>query len=311
MADLETMRAALLDGPKLPFRITSGQRLLPGRCWSGSRQPTSIRSISRSGRAKPLTLVIPCRRSFGIDLAGVVETIGSDVSAFRRGDQGVCTENLNPEIVVMKSAQDGKRPAHTGPPNRARNGRILVQGQVRPRLIIVASIAVASIRFQVGSRTGAPAGLSTVPRLQSPPRRTQRADFPHCALPFASRQGLWDLSGWGSFQSVASHSIAVEQPQSVVQPRPIPPLPAEALPFPSLRQMAPDLLFHPIFDVAEALTGVSNREVVHAPPELPIDQAYHPVNRLRPVSAKHLFKLEQKRRPPFELGRVMRPHHSA
>jgi hypothetical protein len=39
---------------------------------------------------------------------------------------------------------------------------------------------------------------------------TQRADFPHCALPFASRQGLWDLSGWGRFRSVASHSIAVE-----------------------------------------------------------------------------------------------------
>jgi hypothetical protein len=27
--------------------------------------------------------------------------------------------------------------------------------------------------------------------------------------------------------------------------------------------MAPDLLLHPIFDVAEALTGVSNREEVH------------------------------------------------
>ena len=86
---------------------------------------------------------------------------------------------------------------------------------------------------------------------------TQRADFPHCALPFASLQGSWDLSGWGRFQSVASHSIAVEQPESVVQPRPIPPLPAEALSFPGLRQLAPDLLLHPIFDVAEALTGVS------------------------------------------------------
>ena len=63
MADMETIRAALLDSPKLPFRITSGQRLLPGRCWSGSRQAASIRSISRTGRAKPLTLVIPCRRS--------------------------------------------------------------------------------------------------------------------------------------------------------------------------------------------------------------------------------------------------------
>jgi uncharacterized protein len=31
--------------------------------------------------------------------------------------------------------------------------------------------------------------------------------------------------------------------------------------------MAPDLLLHPISDVAEALTGVSNREVVYPPPE--------------------------------------------
>src|SRR5438876_3340208 len=35
--------------------------------------------------------------------------------------------------------------------------------------------------------------ISTVPRFQSPPRRTQRADFPPCAHLFASRQGLWDL----------------------------------------------------------------------------------------------------------------------
>src|SRR4029077_802996 len=130
--------------------------------------------------------------------------------------------------------------------------------------------------LSVGSRNGAPAGLSTVPRFQSPPRRTQHADFPHCALPLASRQGLWDLSGWGRFRSVVSHSIAVEQPESVVQPRPIPPLPAEAFSFPSLRQLAPDLLLHPIFDVAEALTGVSNREVVHPAPEHRIDQAYYP-----------------------------------
>jgi hypothetical protein len=68
--------------------------------------------------------------------------------------------------------------------------------------------------FPVGSRTGAPVGrgIPTVPRFQPPPRRTQHADFPHCAPPFASRQGLWDLSYRGNFRSVVSHSIAVEQP---------------------------------------------------------------------------------------------------
>jgi transposase-like protein len=73
--------------------------------------------------------------------------------------------------------------------------------------------------------------ISTMPRLQPPPRRTQRADFPHCAPPFASRQSLWDLSCWGDFRPVASHSIGVKQPSSVVQPPPIPSFPAEALSF--------------------------------------------------------------------------------
>src|SRR5450759_605869 len=36
--------------------------------------------------------------------------------------------------------------------------------------------------------------ISTMPRFQPPPRRTQRADLPHCALLFASPQDLWDLS---------------------------------------------------------------------------------------------------------------------
>ena len=42
--------------------------------------------------------------------------------------------------------------------------------------------------------------ISTMPRFQPPPRRTQRADFPHCALLFASPQGLWDLSCRGDFR---------------------------------------------------------------------------------------------------------------
>jgi hypothetical protein len=54
----------------------------------------------------------------------------------------VGAENLSSGVVVMKSAQDGKWPDHTGSLNRARNGRILVQGQVCPRLIIVASVRI-------------------------------------------------------------------------------------------------------------------------------------------------------------------------
>src|SRR5580693_5034051 len=103
--------------------------------------------------------------------------------------------------------------------------------------------------------------ISTVPRFQPPPRRTQRADFPHCALLFASPQGLWDLSCWGDFRHRPPNLVAVVQPQRFVQPLRTPPLPAEALPVPGPRHVAPDLLLHPVFNEAEALAGISHRKV--------------------------------------------------
>src|SRR5262249_2204398 len=57
--------------------------------------------------------------------------------------------------------------------------------------------------------------------------------------------------------------------------------------------MAPDLLLCPISDIGEALARVSHRKVVDTPPQHWIDQAYHPLNRLRPVSAKYLLELPQ------------------
>src|SRR6476661_112058 len=105
--------------------------------------------------------------------------------------------------------------------------------------------------------------ISTVPRFQPPPRRTQRADFPHCALLFASPQDLWDLSCWGDFRQRSANPVAVEQPQGFVQPLPTPSRPTEALSFPSAQHVAPNLLFHPVFDEAEALAGMPHRKVVH------------------------------------------------
>jgi hypothetical protein len=84
--------------------------------------------------------------------------------------------------------------------------------------------------------------ISTVLRFQPPPRRTQRADFPHCALLFASPQGLWGLSCWGDFRHAPSNLVAVVQPQRFVQPLRTPPLPTEAVPVPGPRHMAPDLV---------------------------------------------------------------------
>jgi hypothetical protein len=39
----------------------------------------------------------------------------------------VCTENLNPEAVVMESAEDGARLYASGPLHRANNRRVFVQ----------------------------------------------------------------------------------------------------------------------------------------------------------------------------------------
>jgi hypothetical protein len=58
--------------------------------------------------------------------------------------------------------------------------------------------------------------ISTVPRFQPPPRRTQHVVFPHCALLFASPQGLWDLSCWRDFRHQPPNLVAVIQPQRFV-----------------------------------------------------------------------------------------------
>src|SRR5262245_66665777 len=101
-----------------------------------------------------------------------------------------------------------------------------------------------------------------MPRFQSPPRRTQDADLLYAHLP-ASLQGLWDLSCWGDFRLQPLDLVAVEQLQGVIQPLPTPPRPAEALPFPSFHHVAPDLLFHPVLNEAEALAGAPHREAVN------------------------------------------------
>ena len=135
--------------------------------------------------------------------------------------------------------------------------------------------------------------ISTMPRFQPPPRRTQRADFPHYALLFASPQGLWDLSCRSDFRHRSPNPVAVEQPQGFVQPLPTPPLPAEALSVLSTHHMAPDLLFYPVLDEAEALAGMPNREVVHPTAQDRVDQLHDPIHWLRLVAAEHVLELPQ------------------
>src|SRR5208283_548457 len=87
----------------------------------------------------------------------------------------------------------------------------------------------------------------------------------------------------------SNHSVAIEQLQSLVQPSPTPPRPAEALSVPGSQHMAPDLLLHPVFHEAEALAGVSHRKVVHPTAQHRVDQLHDPINRLRWVAAEHIL----------------------
>ncbi len=103
--------------------------------------------------------------------------------------------------------------------------------------------------------------ISAMPRFQLPPRRTQHADFSHCALLFALPQGLWDLPCRSGFRRWSNHSIAVEQLQSLVQPSFTPP---RAQPKPCrfrARSKWRRIFFSTqSFTKPEALAGVSHRK---------------------------------------------------
>ena len=55
----------------------------------------------------------------------------------------MCTENLNPDVVVMKSAKDVERFDASSPLKRAEGRRILVKGSMSPDAVVV-----MSVRFQ-------------------------------------------------------------------------------------------------------------------------------------------------------------------
>jgi hypothetical protein len=61
----------------------------------------------------------------------------------------VCTEILNSDVVVMESAKDGARIDDTGPLNRARDRRVLVQRAMRSDAVVV-----IGIRFQNPTQMG-------------------------------------------------------------------------------------------------------------------------------------------------------------
>jgi hypothetical protein len=82
----------------------------------------------------------------GSDPAGRADVVTGDgvgVAAFRLGrhvDHAVCTKNLSPDVMMMKSAEHGACSDRSGELNRTRLRNILAQRSVRSDLIIVARI---------------------------------------------------------------------------------------------------------------------------------------------------------------------------
>src|SRR4029453_18205388 len=70
--------------------------------------------------------------------------------------------------------------------------------------------------------------------------------------------------------------------------------------------MAPDLLFHPVLNEAEALAGVSDREVIYPTAQHRVDQIDHPIHGLGSMPAEHTLEFPQQCRSFLELRRVVR-----
>jgi len=85
----DTMQAAVLDGPNMPFRVTAIARPKPGtgqvlvRIKANGITPLDTK-IS-AGQAAHARHKLP--NILGMNLAGIVEAVGDGVTAFRRGDE--------------------------------------------------------------------------------------------------------------------------------------------------------------------------------------------------------------------------------
>jgi NADPH:quinone reductase-like Zn-dependent oxidoreductase len=88
-ATIETMQAAVLEGPNRPFKVTSVPRPKPApgevlvRIKASGVNPldTKIRAGEAAHARHPLPAIL------GIDLAGIVEAVSPDVTSFAEGDE--------------------------------------------------------------------------------------------------------------------------------------------------------------------------------------------------------------------------------
>jgi hypothetical protein len=101
----------------------------------------------------------------------------------------VCTENLNADVMVMKSAKDRVWTNGPEPLNRARDGRILVQRPVCPDVVIIATIGAQDaaqmylaqdneiVQAFAPDRTNQSFGISVLPGRGW---RRRPIAYPHC-----------------------------------------------------------------------------------------------------------------------------------
>src|SRR5271165_2919352 len=103
-----------------------------------------------------------------------------------------------------------------------------------------------------------------------------------------------------------TQSVAVEQPQSFVQPLRSPSFPTEAPAFPGSHQMSPHFHFHPPLNELEAPARVANGEVVHPAAQYRVDVFNHPLHGLGSMSPEDFSKRLQQHRAFLQLGRILR-----
>src|SRR5712691_8389301 len=103
--------------------------------------------------------------------------------------------------------------------------------------------------------------------------------------------------GSGCLARLVGDSVFIEQSEVAVQPRFGPPFPPETVTLACPRQVAPNLLLHPVSDVREASTRVAECKVLHPAAQNGIDTRNHLCDWPGPMTPKDLLERLQQRRP--------------
>lgn len=102
------------------------------------------------------------------------------------------------------------------------------------------------------------------------------------------------------------HPVLVEEPERAIQPLLRPSLPSKALALATSRQVAPNLLLHPVSNVGEAPTGMAYGKVVHPATQDGIDPFDQLLHGLRAIASEDQLEFAQQGRSLLRSRRVQR-----